>query len=95
MYSLLRLSSLWKWSLHWSPKREMIKINNGFTFNFPFICYLKVQSCKLDNNKCMIASTQTTNTEIFAFMAILVFLCRNVLFKIKKAAETVKEQAAF
>ena len=28
--------------------------------------------CKLCNNKCMIASTQITNTEIFAFIAVLV-----------------------
>ena len=34
---------------------------------------LKVQSCKLCNNKYMIASTQITNTEIFAFIAVLVF----------------------
>ena len=34
---------------------------------------LKVQSCKLYNNKYMIASTQITNTEIFAFRAVLVF----------------------
>ena len=33
---------------------------------------LKVQSCKLYNNKYMIASTQTTNTEIFAFITVLV-----------------------
>ena len=31
---------------------------------------LKVQSCKLYNNKCMIASTQTTNTEIFALITV-------------------------
>ena len=30
--------------------------------------YLKVQSCKLYNNKYMISSTQITNTEIFAFI---------------------------
>ena len=30
--------------------------------------YLKVQSCKLYNNKYMIASTQIKNTEIFAFI---------------------------
>ena len=43
---------------------------------------LKVQSCKLCNNKYMIASTQTGSTEIFAFMAVLVFklLRRKVLF---------------
>ena len=43
--------------------------------------YLKVQSCKLDNNKYMITSTQLKNTEIFTFMAVLVFklLSRKVL----------------
>ena len=43
---------------------------------------LKVQSCKLYNNKCMIASTKITNNEIFAFTAVLVFklLSRKVLF---------------
>ena len=43
---------------------------------------LKVQSCKLYNNKYMIASTQITNTEISAFIAVLVFklLSRKVLF---------------
>ena len=44
--------------------------------------YLKLQSWKLYNNKYMIASTQITNTEIFAFVAVLVFklLSRKVLF---------------
>ena len=44
--------------------------------------YLKVQSCKLYNNKYMIASTQLANTEIFAFIAVLVFnlLSLKVLF---------------
>ena len=43
---------------------------------------LKVQSCKLHNNKYTIISTQITNTEICAFIAILVFklLIRKVLF---------------
>ena len=43
---------------------------------------LKVQSCKLCNNKYMIASTQITTTEIFAFIAVIVFnlLGRKVLF---------------
>ena len=31
---------------------------------------LKVQSCKLYNNKYMIASTQIPNTESFAFIVI-------------------------
>ena len=43
---------------------------------------LKVQSCKLYSSKYMIALTQKTNTEIFAFIAVLVFklLSRKVLF---------------
>ena len=43
---------------------------------------LKVQSCKLYNNKYMIASTKIANTEIFAFIAVLVFklLSGKVLF---------------
>ena len=46
------------------------------------ITNLKVQSCKLCDNKYMIASTQITNTEIFAFIAVIVFnlLSRKVLF---------------
>ena len=31
---------------------------------------LKVHSCKLYNNKYMIASTQITNTKIFAFTVV-------------------------
>ena len=40
------------------------------------------QSCKLYNDKNMITSTQITNTEIFAFIAVPVFklLSRKVLF---------------
>ena len=34
---------------------------------------LKVQSCKLYNNKYMITPTKITNTEIFASSAVLVF----------------------
>ena len=42
----------------------------------------KVRLCKLYNSKCMTASTQITNTEIFAFIAVLVFmlLSRKFLF---------------
>ena len=45
---------------------------------------LKVQSHKLYSYKYMIASTQITNTELFAFIAGLVFklLSRKVLLKI-------------
>ena len=47
---------------------------------------LKVESCKLNNNKYMIASTQITNTEIFALIAVLVFklLSHKILFITRK-----------
>ena len=47
---------------------------------------LKVQSCKLYNNKYIITSTPITNAEIFAFIAVLVFklLTRKVLFTNRK-----------
>ena len=34
---------------------------------------LKVLSCKVCNNNYMIASTQTKNIEIFAFITVLVY----------------------
>ena len=56
---------------------------------------LKVQSCKLHNNKYMIASTQKTNTEIFTFTTFLVFqlLSHKVMFINRKdnRIETVKK----
>ena len=50
------------------------------------ILYLKVQSCKLYDDKYVITSTQTTNTEFFSFIAVLVFksMSRKVLFKKRK-----------
>ena len=48
-----------------------------------FYFILKLPSCKLCNNKCMIALTQITNTEVFAaYLAVLVFklLSCKVLF---------------
>ena len=50
--------------------------------NFLFILELKVQSCKLYNGKYIIASTQLTNTEVFAFIGVLAskLLHRKVLF---------------
>ena len=43
---------------------------------------LEAQPCKLCNKKYMIAPTKITNTEIFAFTAVLVFklFSRIVLF---------------
>ena len=53
-----------------------IKIWVDFYFN------LKVQSCKLYDNKYMIASVQIKNTEIVTFVSVLVLklLSRKVLF---------------
>ena len=47
---------------------------------------LKLQSCKLYNSKYIIAFTQITNTEIFAFKAVVVFKLLNheVLFTNRK-----------
>ena len=39
--------------------------------------YLKVQSCKLYNEKYMIASTRIKNIENFTFMDVLVFMFIN------------------
>ena len=49
---------------------------------FYFQWFIKVQSCKLYNKIYMIVSTQILNTEIFAFMTVLVFklLSCKVLF---------------
>ena len=57
-----------------------------FLFRAFMTATFKVQSCKLYNNKYMIASTQISNTEISAFIAVLVFklLSRKVLFRNRK-----------
>ena len=47
---------------------------------------LKVQACKLYDNKYMIASTQITNTEIFAFIAVLDFNESEILFIKRKVS---------
>ena len=51
-------------------------------YSQPRTSVLKVQPCKLYISKYRITSTQTINTEIFAFIAVLVFklLSRKVLF---------------
>ena len=48
----------------------------------PLLKHLQIPSCKLYNNKYMIVSTQIANTEIFAFIALLILklLSRKVLF---------------
>ena len=58
-------------------KTPLLSVNKAFK-----VGELKVQSCKLCNSKYMIASTKTTNTDGFAFTAVLVLriLSCKVLF---------------
>ena len=65
---------------------EALKWNVVDTWDIKYNMILKVQSCKLYNNKHMIASTQITKTEIFAFTPVLVYklMSRKVLFINKK-----------
>ena len=61
--------------------------------NSPLKKTLKVQSCKLYNNKYLIPPIQVKNTEIYAFIAVLVFklLSRNVCLQTEKTIGTVKK----
>ena len=56
------------------------------------ICDLKLQSCMLYNSKYMITSMQITNTEIFAFIAVLFlsYWTVKLCLQTEKAIETVK-----
>ena len=57
--------------------------NSEYLQNF-LATLLKVQSCKLYNNKYVIASTQITDTEIFVFIAVIDFKllsCKVLLLK--------------
>ena len=56
---------------------------SAYRFILIFLKTLKVQSCKLCNNKYIIALAQTTNIETFAFIAPLVFklLRRKLAYK--------------
>ena len=53
--------------------------------------YLKVQSCKLHNNKYIIALTQIRNIENFALITVLIFelLSRKILFVNRKDKNNV------
>ena len=53
--------------------------------------YLKVQSCKLHNNKYIVALTQIRNIENFAFITVLIFelLSRKILFVNRKDKNNV------
>ena len=53
---------------------------------------LKVQSCKLYNNKYILASTQITNIEIFVFIAVLVIEPQSFVYRLKRLLKrTVKK----
>ena len=67
-------------------------------YSQPRISVLKVQSCKLYINKYMITSTQTTNTEIFAFIAVLVFKllsCKVLFINRKDNRQLIKSRLLF
>ena len=51
--------------------------DSSVEFFYKVRSHLKVQSCKCYNSKYMIAATQLTNTEILAFIAVLVFKLLN------------------
>ena len=66
--------------------------------DFFLSCFdLKVQSCKLCNNKYMIASTQITATEIFVFTTALVFklLGRKFFFVNRKGNRNYQKAGCF
>ena len=67
-------------------KNEWLLPSASFTAKLGLVFDLKLQSCKLYNNKYMIVSTQIKNTEIFAFLAVLLFklLSPKVLFRNNK-----------
>ena len=74
----------------------------AFARPFENICLssftLKFQSCKFYKNKYMIASTQITNSDIFAFIAVIAYklLCHTVLFiNRKKQKKLVKSRLRF
>ena len=68
------------WTVKWvkayftGPKYRKIKKKKILhRFSNQIELQLKVQLCKIYNDKYMIASTQITNTEVFAVIAALVF----------------------
>ena len=57
-----------------------------------------IQSCKLYNNKYMIALTQITNTEIFVFIVVLVFKVSSrkcFVYKQKRQYKLLKSRLLF
>ena len=72
----------WKSILKGLPDEDVYKER----FLSKQVSTLKIQPCKLYNEKYMISSAQITNTETFALIAVLVFklLSHKVLFINKK-----------
>ena len=82
------LSDLYQFNL------QNLQIQPPDVFYEKTVNLLKVPSCKLYHNKCMIASAQITSTEIFAFIAVLAFkLLSRKSRKTEKSIETAKKQA--
>ena len=80
------LSELYQFNL------QNLQIQPPDVFYEKTVNLLKVQSCNLYHNKCMIASVQITSTEIFAFIAVLVFkLLSRKSRKTEKSIETAKK----
>ena len=75
----------------WLYFGEMSQLPETYPEKNKELIHLKVQSCKLYNNKYMIASTQITNTEIFAFISVLVLksLRRKALFTNRKRQQNI------
>ena len=68
-----------------SNEKKLLGVNVDRNLKFSYYI-LKVQSCKLYDNKYMTTLTQITNIEIFVFIAVLVFKLwsRKILFINKK-----------
>ena len=80
------LSELYQFNL------QNLQIQPPDVFYEKTVNLLRVQSCNLYHNKCMIASVQITSTEIFAFIAVLVFkLLSRKSRKTEKSIETAKK----
>ena len=79
------------------PGRFFLKKKKKFWLISLCSFQLKVQSCKLYNNKYMVASTEMTNTEIFLITAVLVFKLFNlkVLFINRKDKKLLKSRLLF
>ena len=74
-----------------------MRLELGWTVIFFSCGGLKLQSCKLNNNKYMITSAQIKNTANFALIAVLLFklLSFKVVFVTRKDMRNFKKLANF